>query len=650
MAQTTITGNNLSMKSNGFPGFNAWNLSENGYVGTYIDVPAPGDVTIKVNASGQASSGIDPHMNIVLADYSTGWDVGSSNNDYEYTFDNLPAGKYFLRTEFNNNTEHSSRQLTVNSLSVTGATVSNTTSSSTNNANAIDAANTYINNFRKGNVTVSLPGLAPGTAVDVSLKSHAFNFGTAVAGGNLSSIMNSNPAPGSDAYKYQEALKTQFNALVPENAGKWIENEYTQDSQWSPQLDKIVNFANANGKRLRMHNLIWGSQQPGWVNTLLSQATGGSTSAKNALRQEISERIDYYVGDGVGADPAQNYRELDVYNESVHTTQYANIYGTAGVADIYNEVADAVQDAGANVSLFTNEYNVLQDGSDDYGNWYKQNIESIKAAGGAVSGIGVQSYENNSIGTGNEAHYPARKMQTLQNLSVLDMPLTLTEFGVKDPTSQTDAATMLDDTVRLVFGTPNATGFFMWGFWRGDIYRGAAALYDANWNLTQAGQRWIDLFSLDGDGDPNDDWDTQFTGANALAVGPGGTIQFDGFWGDYELMINGESYDLELLKGTTDYLLATGPVLLGDYDGNGEIDAADYTAWRDAVTAGATGLLNDPTPGTVDESDFLYWRDHFGETLGGGAGSGLSAVPEPASGTLLLLGMLSIASLVRRRN
>ena len=70
---------------------------------------------------------------------------------------------------------------------------------------------------------------------------------------------------------------------------------------------------------------------------------------------------------------------------------------------------------------------------------------------------------------------------------------------------------MLDETARLVFGTPDATGFMMWGFWRGDIYRGAAALYDASWNLTTAGELWQDLFSVDADADPNDDWTTQLT-------------------------------------------------------------------------------------------------------------------------------------------
>jgi GDSL-like Lipase/Acylhydrolase len=85
-------------------------------------------------------------------------------------------------------------------------------------------------------------------------------------------------------------------------------------------------------------------------------------------------------------------------------------------------------------------------------------------------------------------------------------------------------------------------------------------------------------------------------------------------------------------------------VLAGDYNGNNTIDAGDYTVWRDALSAGSTTLTNDPTPGTVDESDFLYWRAHFGESLGGGAGAGaasLAAVPEPSSYRLVVLGAMA---------
>jgi T5SS/PEP-CTERM-associated repeat protein len=77
--------------------------------------------------------------------------------------------------------------------------------------------------------------------------------------------------------------------------------------------------------------------------------------------------------------------------------------------------------------------------------------------------------------------------------------------------------------------------------------------------------------------------------------------------------------------------------LTGDYNNNGVVDAADYTVWRDALTAGATSLVNDATPGIVDESDFLYWRAHFGETAPIGSGSGAGTVPEPTSISLFCL-------------
>lgn len=85
------------------------------------------------------------------------------------------------------------------------------------------------------------------------------------------------------------------------------------------------------------------------------------------------------------------------------------------------------------------------------------------------------------------------------------------------------------------------------------------------------------------------------------------------------------------------------PVLLGDYNGNGIIDTADYCAWRDAVAAGSTALANDPTPGVVDESDYHYWAQHFGQSLGAAAGiASIATAPEPSSPTLFMLGIIML--------
>ena len=64
--------------------------------------------------------------------------------------------------------------------------------------------------------------------------------------------------------------------------------------------------------------------------------------------------------------------------------------------------------------------------------------------------------------------------------------------------------------------------------------------------------------------------------------------------------------------------------LVGDYNGSGAVDDADYNVWKSsfgaAVTAGsgADGNLN----GFVDAADYTVWRDNFGATLSLGAGAG----------------------------
>jgi endo-1,4-beta-xylanase len=641
----TFNGSSLSHKSSG-NGSGNWTLDENGYVGTYITLASPGDVTLTVNASGSTTDAVAPRMNIVIADTKAGFDVASGFDNYQHTFD-LPAGTYFVRTEFNNDIPGADRQLTVGSLNVSGASVSNSNNSSTKNANALAAADTYIGNFRRGPADVAAVGAAPGTPVHVKLKTHDFLFGTAVGGiNNLPSAawIAPNPAPGSDAANLQQRILENFNAVVPGNAGKWQQNEFGRDSLYSPVLNDLFDFAEQNSLRMRMHNMLWGNQQPSWVNTLLNNAQSSNPTtaaeAKIDLRNEITERIAYYLGN-VGTDWSDRYQHVDILNESVHVPVYMDIFGADGIAEIYADARQAALNAGNNVDVYANEYNVLQDSGDFYGNWYRQHIEELNNAGfgKVVTGIGIQSYENNAIGSSFNAHYPARKMQTLQNLSVLGLPITLTEFGVKGPseghfTSEADAAQMVDETLRLVFGTPLANGFFMWGFTDLDIYREGATFYDSNWNPREPLAAWQNLMSA---------WDTDLT----LEVGPDGTIDFTGFYGDYEITIGDQTFSLNLLKGTQQYSLVVAP---GDYNGDGAVDASDYTVWRDAVGSTSDLRADGNGDGTIDEADYAIWKSLFGTSYGSGQAS--IAVPEPAGAVLLVLGgvMLTARRLRSRTN
>ncbi|WP_146563609.1 PEP-CTERM sorting domain-containing protein [Posidoniimonas corsicana] len=86
----------------------------------------------------------------------------------------------------------------------------------------------------------------------------------------------------------------------------------------------------------------------------------------------------------------------------------------------------------------------------------------------------------------------------------------------------------------------------------------------------------------------------------------------------------------------------------GDYNGNGIVDAADYTIFRDSLggsaAAFADGTRNPGLSGPVGTADYEWWRDNFGAS--GAVVSSAGAVPEPLS---MLLGCFALTGLASRR-
>ena len=84
----------------------------------------------------------------------------------------------------------------------------------------------------------------------------------------------------------------------------------------------------------------------------------------------------------------------------------------------------------------------------------------------------------------------------------------------------------------------------------------------------------------------------------------------------------------------------TNPVPTGDYNGNGRVDAADYTVWRDTlgeiVAPFGSGADGDQD-GLIANGDFTFWKQHFGEiTNSAAAAANSAATPEPPAAMLAL--------------
>ncbi len=76
--------------------------------------------------------------------------------------------------------------------------------------------------------------------------------------------------------------------------------------------------------------------------------------------------------------------------------------------------------------------------------------------------------------------------------------------------------------------------------------------------------------------------------------------------------------------------------LPGDYNGDGIVDAADYTVWRDTLGSGSELAADGDNSGQIDAPDYALWRQHYGDAASGGAASN-APVPEPSAMASLLL-------------
>jgi hypothetical protein len=87
------------------------------------------------------------------------------------------------------------------------------------------------------------------------------------------------------------------------------------------------------------------------------------------------------------------------------------------------------------------------------------------------------------------------------------------------------------------------------------------------------------------------------------------------------------------------------PLLAGDYNDDGTVDAADYVVWR--TNEGTQNTLpNDPIGGTIGDDQYSQWASNFGATAPGSGSFNANAVPEP--GTWLLVAMGACLAVFRR--
>ncbi|QDU90404.1 Autotransporter-associated beta strand repeat protein [Pirellulimonas nuda] len=153
---------------------------------------------------------------------------------------------------------------------------------------------------------------------------------------------------------------------------------------------------------------------------------------------------------------------------------------------------------------------------------------------------------------------------------------------------------------------------------------------------------------------PTSTFDLDFAGIDTIGgLFFNGVQQVGGTWGSLlSSAANKRSWftGLGVLNVTETVMLGK---IGGDFNGDGYVDAADYTTWRDNLGAATDDALNgngDGNPG-VTSADYDLWKTNFGMTappLAIAALGAAASVPEPATLVLLLLAGVPLAVFRRR--
>ena len=139
-----------------------------------------------------------------------------------------------------------------------------------------------------------------------------------------------------------------------------------------------------------------------------------------------------------------------------------------------------------------------------------------------------------------------------------------------------------------------------------------------------------------------------FAGTNTIDIDDNGVIHVGTSAGVSALTFDGSSYtDTGAFIAITDVAavasLVTATGIAGDFNGNGVVDAADYTTWMDNLGNPSESVINNAGDGLngVDAADHPIWATNFQAGVGTAT---TGAVPEPSSALLVILGVAMLIS------
>ena len=300
---------------------------------------------------------------------------------------------------------------------------------------------------------------AAGTSLKTLAEAKGIYFGTALTQSNLSNST------------LTAVASSQFDMVTPGNEMKWDTTEPSNGTYNFAPGDAIVSYAQANGMRVRGHNLVWHSQLPSWVTSL------PTSQVQAAMEAHITTEATHYKG---------KVYSWDVVNEPFNDdgTLRQDVFYTA-MGSGY--IADALRTAHAadpNAKLYLNDYNI--EGENAKSDAMYNLVASLKSQGVPIDGVGLESHF--ILG-----QVPSTMKANMQRFTALGVNVAVTELDdrIQLPASAANLTQQATDYAAVIndcLGVSGCVGVSQWGVGDADSWipsafsgYGAATMYDSNY-------------------------------------------------------------------------------------------------------------------------------------------------------------------------
>ncbi len=255
---------------------------------------------------------------------------------------------------------------------------------------------------------------------------------------------------------YVQTLGSQYNLIVPENDLKFAETEPAQDQYKFCAADQLLAFANANGMKMRGHNLVWGQSNPTWLlngNFTADQAT-------TILQNHIYTVVGHYKG---------QLPDWDVVNEALSNSAP---YGLDQTSFWYQKLGSGYLDtafqlshaADPNAKLFYNDYG--GEGLGGKSDAIYNLVQGMISRGVPINGVGLEMHL--TLSAPSQADISANmarlgKLGLEVHVSELDVRIPVDASGNASAANLAAQATIYQNVFNACQANPNCTEFLTWG-------------------------------------------------------------------------------------------------------------------------------------------------------------------------------------------